>query len=277
MKENMTEEQSEQRLRENLAGIKNKVLVMSGKGGVGKTTVSVNLAFGLARDGYRVGLLDVDLHGPNIAKMLGIEKERVCVSDGRIEPVEVLPDFKALSLALLGYDPDRPIIWRGPLKMGAIKQLLADVNWGELDYLIIDAPPGTGDEPLSICQLIPRLSGAIIVTTPQDVATLDSRKSIFFTNELKIPLIGVIENMSGFQCPHCAKEIDLFGHGGARKTAELLDVPFLGALPLEAGLAALADEGKPFIQHMKDRPARAAMDAILARVIDFVEARQGRE
>jgi ATP-binding protein involved in chromosome partitioning len=277
MEENTTEELSEQKLRENLAGIQNTILVMSGKGGVGKTTVSVNLAFGLARDGYRVGLLDVDLHGPNIAKMLGIESERVIVSDGLIEPVEVLPGLKAISLALLGYDPDRPIIWRGPLKMGAIKQLLAEVNWGELDYLIVDAPPGTGDEPLSVCQLIPRLSGAIIVTTPQDVATLDSRKSIFFTNELKVPLIGVVENMSGFHCPHCGKDVDLFGKGGGEKIATALNVPFLGALPLTSGLATLADQGKPFIQHMKDTPVQAGMDSVLAGVLDFIAARRKRD
>ncbi len=263
----------DEQVASNLSQVKNSILVMSGKGGVGKTTVSVNLAFALVKEGYRVGLLDVDLHGPNIAKMLGIEEARVLVADKRIEPVQVFPDLTAVSMALLGYDPDRPIIWRGPMKMGAIKQLLSEVNWGDLDYLIVDAPPGTGDEPLSVCQLIPKLSGAIVVTTPQDVATLDSRKSISFTTELNIPLIGVVENMSGFCCPHCDKEIDLFGAGGGKKISEVLGVPFLGALPLEAGLAALSDKGKPFVQHLKERPVTQSMNAIVQKVVAFSDAK----
>jgi len=198
--------QQEKRLKENLSKIKSKLVVMSGKGGVGKTTVSVNLAYGLAIKGYKTGILDIDIHGPNIAKMLGIEDVKLMNSDLGIEPASVLPNLKAISLALIGYSPDQPVIWRGPLKMIAIKQLLSDVNWGELDYLIIDSPPGTGDEPLSICQLISDMDGAIVVTTPQDVAILDSRKSVLFAEQLKVPVTGIIENMSGFTCPHCGKK-----------------------------------------------------------------------
>ena len=151
--------------------------------------------------------------------MLGIEDKKLMSSESGIEPVTVLPNLKAISLALIGYDVNQPVIWRGPLKMIAIKQLLSDANWGELDYLIIDSPPGTGDEPLSVCQLIPELDGAIVVTTPQDVAILDSRKSVLFAKQLKIPVLGIIENMGRFTCPHCGKEIDLFGTGGGEKTA----------------------------------------------------------
>ena len=272
MNETHDSEKEDQALNERLARIKNTLLVMSGKGGVGKTSVAVNVAFSLASQGYAVGILDVDLHGPNVAKMLGIEKEKVVVAQGMIEPIPVLPDLKAVSLALFGYDPDKPVIWRGPLKMGAIKQLLVEVNWGDLDFLIVDAPPGTGDEPLSICQLIPTISGVIIVTTPQDVAVLDSRKSIFFARELNVPIVGVIENMSGFDCPHCGKKIDLFGTGGGRKAAESLNVPFLGAIPLEPEMVALADGGKPCVQYLKDSPAQGALRSITGRVIQFTEA-----
>ena len=179
MKSTIKQEQEQEqykRLKESLRNIKYKLLVMSGKGGVGKTTISVNLAYGLAMKGYNVGILDVDIHGPNIAKMLGIENEKLTVSKNRIEPVKVFNSLKAVSLALTGNKKDQPVIWRGPLKMIAIKQFLTDVNWGKLDYLIIDSPPGTGDEPLSVAQLIKDLTGMIIVTTPQDVAILDSRK-----------------------------------------------------------------------------------------------------
>ena len=180
--------EQEEKLRDNLSKIKNKLLIISGKGGVGKTTVAVNLAYGLAIRGYKVGILDVDIHGPNVPKMLGIEKARLMVSDFGIEPIQALPNLKAVSLALIGNDENQPVIWRGPLKMMTIKQFLTDVNWGTLDYLIIDSPPGTGDEPLSVCQLIPEINGTIIVTTPQDVALLDARKSVFFAKELKVSM-----------------------------------------------------------------------------------------
>ena len=259
--------EQEKRLKENLSKIKNKLIVISGKGGVGKTTVAVNLAYGLAIKGYKTGILDVDIHGPNIAKMLGIEDKKLMSSESGIEPVKVLPDLKAVSLALAGYDVDQPVIWRGPLKMIAIKQLLSDVNWGELDYLIIDSPPGTGDEPLSVCQLIPDLKGAIVVTTPQDVAILDSRKSVLFAEQLKVPVLGIIENMSGFTCPHCGKEIDLFGIGGGEKAALDLRVPFLGRIPLEPLMIKSGDSGKPFIYFNKDRNTAKILDEITEKIL----------
>ena len=259
--------EQDKRLKERMLKIKHKLIVISGKGGVGKTTVATNLAYGLAVKGNNVGILDVDIHGPNIAKMLGIESKRLMGSELGIEPIEVLPNLKAVSLALLFEDNDQPIIWRGPLKMMTIKQFLADVNWGELDYLIVDSPPGTGDEPLSVCQLIPGIDGAIIVTTPQGVAILDSRKSILFAKELKVPVIGVVENMSGFICPHCGKEIDLFGLGGGERSAHDLRVPFLGRIPVEPEMVKSGDSGQPFIHFKKETETAKIMAGIINRII----------
>ncbi len=258
------------RLKRNISRIKNKILVMSGKGGVGKTTVAVNLAYGLALKGYKTGILDVDIHGPNIAKMLGIEGKRLGNSSLGIEPFEVISNLKALSIALLMDDPDKPIIWRGPMKMQTIKQFLCDVNWGDLDYLIVDAPPGTGDEPLSVCQLISDINGAVIVTTPQDIAILDSRKSVQFAKELKMPVIGIIENMSRFLCPHCEKEIDLFGIGGGEKAASSLDVPFLGRIPIEPVVVKSGDSGHPFIDLKVETPASKNMNVIVDKIISNI-------
>ncbi|MBL7131268.1 MAG: Mrp/NBP35 family ATP-binding protein [Candidatus Omnitrophica bacterium] len=263
--------EQEKRLKERMLKIKYKLIVISGKGGVGKTTVAVNLAYGLANKGNRVGILDVDIHGPNIAKMLGIEGKRLMGSELGIEPIEVLPGLKAVSLALLLENKDQPVIWRGPLKMITIKQFLADVNWGELDYLIVDSPPGTGDEPLSVCQLIPDINGAIIVTTPQDVAILDSRKSVLFAKELKVPVVGIIENMSGFMCPHCKKEIDLFGVGGGEKSAQDLNVPFLGRIPVEPEIVKLGDSGQPFVHFKKETQTAKIMDEIINRISIYVK------
>ena len=264
--------EQEKRLKDNLSKIKNKLIVISGKGGVGKTTIAVNLAYGLAVKGYRVGILDVDIHGPNVAKMLGIESKRLMGSDSGIEPVAVLANLKAVSIALVIKDKNQPIIWRGPLKMMTIKQFLSDVNWGELDYLIIDSPPGTGDEPLSVCQLIPDINGAIVVTTPQDVAILDSRKSILFAKELKVPIVGIIENMSGFICPHCKKEINLFGVGGGEKSAHDLGVPFLGRIPVEPEMVKFGDSGQPFISFNKDAQTAKVMDEMLSGIIGYLKA-----
>ncbi len=277
MESNIIAEQKAQqdlRLKENLSCIKNKIIVMSGKGGVGKTTVAVNLAYGLALKGYKTGILDVDIHGPNIVKMLGIEGEKLGSSSLGMEPVEVMKNLKAISIALLIEDPDKPIIWRGPLKMQTIKQFLSDVNWGNLDYLIIDAPPGTGDEPLSVCQLIPDINGAVIVTTPQDVAILDSRKSVQFAKELKLPVIGIIENMSGFCCPHCKKDIDLFGMGGGEKAAVNLEVPFLGSIPIEPEVVKSGDSGHPFINLKKESLALRSMNIIMDKIEKHIHQSQ---
>jgi len=270
MREKTTQEvQQEKRLNDNMNRIKHKLIVISGKGGVGKTTVAVNLAYGLAMNGHKVGILDVDIHGPNIAKMLGVEDAKlVGSSSGGIEPIKVLPNLKAVSIAFMIDSPDKPIIWRGPLKMITIKQFLSDVNWGELDYLIIDSPPGTGDEPLSVCQLIPDIGGAIIVTTPQDVAILDSRKSVLFAQTLKMKVIGIIENMSGFICPHCRERTDLFKSGGGEKSAKELRVPFLGRIPIEPGIVASGDSGKPFINSTKDTETNRVMEKIIKEIVD---------
>ena len=272
MREKTTQEiQQEKRLNDNMNRIKHKLIVISGKGGVGKTTVAVNLAYGLAMSGHKVGILDVDIHGPNIAKMLGVEKSKlVGSSSGRIEPIKVLPNLKAVSIAFMIDSPDKPIIWRGPLKMITIKQFLSDVNWGELDYLIIDSPPGTGDEPLSVCQLISDIDGAIIVTTPQDVAILDSRKTVLFAQTLKVKVIGIIENMSGFICPHCRERTDLFKSGGGEKSAKELKVPFLGRIPIEPGIVASGDSGKPFINSTKDTETNRVMERITKEIVDFL-------
>jgi len=255
----------ENRLKERMQKIKYKLIVMSGKGGVGKTTVAVNLAYELALKGNQVGILDVDIHGPNIAKMLGVENIKLSGSVQGIEALPVLPNLKAVSIAMLMPNKDQPIIWRGPLKMGAIKQFLSDVNWGDLDYLIIDSPPGTGDEPLSVCQLIPNISGAIIVTTPQDVAILDSRKSILFAKSINVPVIGIIENMSGFLCPHCKKEIELFGEGGGNKAAIDLKVPFLGSIAIDPEIVKQSDSGKPFVQFNNNFSA-SVMNEIVEKI-----------
>lgn len=274
MEELMSQEESQkqdERLKAKMACIKQKVLVMSGKGGVGKTSVAVNLAYALVAQGHTVGIVDSDVHGPNVAKMLGIEGEQMSGASHEIVPVHVFPNFKVVSLALLGHDPDQPFIWRGPMKMAVIKQFLADTDWGELDYLIIDAPPGTGDEPLSICQLIEDLHAAVIVTTPQDVAILDSRKSVAFAKELKIPFIGIVENMSGFVCPECGKDIALFGMGGGSKAASDLGVAFLGSIPLDPQIVYAGDTGKPFVHFNKEAPAAQAIEKILDRLRQGIE------
>ncbi len=197
--------------------VKHVILVLSGKGGVGKSTVSVNLAYALANHGKKVGLLDLDFHGPNIPKMLGIEDRRPTVLANTIEPVHVTGNLAVMSMAFLLPDTSTPVVWRGPMKMGAIQQFLAEVNWGALDYLVVDLPPGTGDEALTIVQLAPNVRGAVIVTTPQDVAVMDAVKAAKFVEKLELPVLGVIENMSGMACPYCGGTIDLFGTGGGKR------------------------------------------------------------
>ncbi len=226
--------EQDRRIKENMSKIKHVFLVMSGKGGVGKTTVAVNLAYSLSLAGNTVGIMDIDLHGPNIAKMLGMEGKTFYKPDAQseIEPVEVAKNLKAVSLAFTGYTTDQPIIWRGPMKTAVIKQFLSDVHWGELDYLVVDAPPGTGDEPLSICQFIPDKTGAIIVTTPQDVAVLDARKSVHFAQEMRIPVIGVIENMSGFFARIVARKWIYLKKEAVKKPREIWPCLILGAFLL---------------------------------------------
>jgi Mrp family chromosome partitioning ATPase len=251
-----------QKLESRLCRIRRKILVLSGKGGVGKSTVAVNLAAALMMSGRRVGLLDVDIHGPSIPTMLGLEHHVIGGSDGEIAPADV-DGLKVISIGLFLSSQDDAVIWRGPLKMGAIKQFLKDVAWGDLDFLVIDSPPGTGDEPLSVCQLIGRLDGAVVVTTPQRVAAVDVRKSISFCRELQVPVLGVLENMSGFACPKCGEVTSIFRSGGGRHTARDMGVPFLGSIPLDPQIAEACDSGQAFIRRYAASPTAAVMHTII--------------
>ncbi len=235
-----------QALNKRMCGIRHKILVMSGKGGVGKSTVAVNLATALMLEGRRVGLLDCDIHGPSIPKMLNLEGSQIKGADGSILPIE-LGELKVMSIGFFLENRDDAVIWRGPMKMSAIRQFLSDVAWGELDYLIIDLPPGTGDEPLALLQLIDDATGAVVVTTPQDVSTADVRRSISFCRALKLPVLGVVENMSGFICPHCGKKTDIFKSGGGEHMALEMDVPFLGRVSIDPNIGAACDEGTPYV------------------------------
>lgn len=252
-------------------GVRHVILVLSGKGGVGKSTVSVNLASALAGKGKNVGLLDLDIHGPNIPKMLGIEDQRPAVPEKVIEPVHVTGNLSVMSMAFLLPDTTTPVIWRGPMKMGAIQQFLTEVNWGQLDYLVVDLPPGTGDEALTIAQLAPNVRGAVIVTTPQDVAILDAVKAAKFIGKLGLPVIGVIENMSGMACPHCGKAVDLFGTGGGKKAAEDLHIPFLGAIPIDPEMVKAGDEGRPFILRHAESASWNAISTVMETLVAIVE------
>jgi ATP-binding protein involved in chromosome partitioning len=256
------------RLARRLAGIRTKIMVMSGKGGVGKSTVSVNLAASLALRGYQVGLLDADIHGPDIARMCGVENSPLVAHGDGLDPVEVRGGLKTISMGLLSQDPDKAIVWRGPLKHQAIKQFLGDVNWGELDYLVVDLPPGTGDEPLSVANLIRNVDGAVIVTTPQGVALLDSRKAVNFSRLLKVPVLGIVENMSGLICPHCGGRIDLFKVGGGERAARELGVPFLGRVPIEPRIVEGCDAGQPLVTDGKESPAKEAFLNLTQRVVE---------
>lgn len=261
----------DEKLKKNMAKIKHKILVLSNKGGVGKSSIAVNLSCALSEKGYQVGILDADLHGPSIDKMLGFEGEKLTTSNGQINPLKVRKNLIAISMASLIESPDTPLVWRGPLKGVAIKQFLAEVNWGELDFLIIDSPPGTGDEPLSVCQLIPELDGGVIVTTPQEIALSDSRKCINFLRNINIPVLGIVENMSGFRCPHCGAKIDLFLTGGGEKAACDFKVTFLGAIPLDLQIVKSTDEGKPFICSNSKSEAAEALEKIVQSIISKVE------
>jgi ATP-binding protein involved in chromosome partitioning len=234
-----------------LQGVKNKILVMSGKGGVGKSSTAVNLGLALAQEGKSVGLLDIDIHGPSIPKMLGIEDQRLMKGPGGMEPVVCLHNLKAISIGFLLESSSDALIWRGPMKTSLIQQFLKDVHWGELDYLIVDCPPGTGDEPLSAVQYLTSagglVTGAVIVTTPQDVAVLDVQKSVTFCRRLDLPVLGIVENMSGLTCPKCGETIALFKKDGGRRLAESMKAPFLGSIPIDPAMVIAGDNGKPCI------------------------------
>ena len=259
--------EDERKLAAVMAGIKHKIVVLSGKGGVGKSTVAVNLAFGLAGKGAKVGLLDVDFHGPSIPTMLGLNNESVYQVEDSILPVEK-GAVKVISVNFFLPDGDSAVIWRGPMKYGVIKQFLKDVAWGELDYLVVDCPPGTGDEPLGVCQTLQGDIEAVLVTTPQEVAAADVRKSLNFCEQLKLPIIGVIENMSGFVCPHCGEVTYIFNQGGGQKLADAAGVPFLGRIPIDPAIGVSGDEGKPFMDEASESPAVKAFWPVVEAVMN---------
>lgn len=256
-----------------MGNIKYKVIILSGKGGVGKSTVATNLAVGLALNGLDVGLMDIDIHGPNIPKMLGIEGARVQGKDGKIIPVSHGENLKVISIGFLIPNENDPVIWRGPLKTSLIKQFVEETDWGTLDYLIIDSPPGTGDEPLSVVQSFKGLSGAIIVTTPQDVSLLDSRKAINFAKALNIPILGVIENMSGFICPHCGKITEIFKSGGGEKISREMQVPFLGKIPIEPEIVDSSDNGRPYVYFYNRLKSASIFEDIISKIRSTLEER----
>jgi len=259
--------QQDNAITRSLGKIKNKILVMSGKGGVGKSTVSVNLALSLAKKGFQVGLMDVDIHGPDVIRMLNMTGtlEPPTSENELVKPLFYNENLRVVSLEYMMRDRDEAIIWRGPLKIQAIRQFVADFDWGELDYLVIDAPPGTGDEPLSVAQTIPLLK-AIVVTTPQKVALADVRKSINFCKTVNVDIVGVVENMSGFVCPHCNEKVDIFKSGGGEQIAREFDLPFLGAVPMDPKVVAAGDDGQPYLSSEADSPSITAFNKIVEGV-----------
>jgi len=268
--ETAEEFQERQALLKRMCQVKHKVLVLSGKGGVGKSTVAVNMAISLALAGKRVGLLDVDIHGPSIPKMLGLNNHRpMTQGEATIIPVIFDNKIKVISIAFFLPSTDDAVIWRGPLKMSVIRQFLRDVEWGELDYLVIDSPPGTGDEPLSVIQLIEDASGAVIVTTPQEVALADVRKSINFCRKVNLRVLGVIENMSGFVCPDCGALHEIFKSGGGEKMAKEMGVPFLGKVPIDSDIVVSCDTGKPFCQNYEGTKTADAFGAIVNPILNL--------
>jgi len=259
------------KIDEKMAAIKHKIAVMSGKGGVGKSTVAANLSRALSASGKKVAVLDVDITGPNLPKMLGAEGKHMEAEEDGMLPVKTDDGLSLVSMGFLLQSEETPVIWRGPLKMGAIQQLLGEVKWGVQDYLVIDLPPGTGDEPLSIAQLLPNMDGVVIVTTPQDVALMDARKSVTFARRLKLPILGIVENMSGLVCPHCGKDVQLFGAGGGKRCALEMDVPFLGAIPVDGAVVTAGDGGYDPFAKKDNSPAASSFLKIVKKMVKRIE------
>lgn len=261
--------QENRELKERMGKIKHKIAVISGKGGVGKSTVTVNLATAFAQQGKQVGILDADIHGPSVPKLLGLAGKQVKAS-----PVGAFPIQGPLGLKVMSIDffinEASPTIWRGPLKMRAIKQFLTEVVWAELDYLFIDLPPGTGDEPLSVAQLLPEMDGVVIVTMPTQLSSSIVKKAVLFAEQLKMPTIGVVENMSGFICPYCGKKTEIFGSGGGEKMAKEVGVPFLGSIPIDPEVGLDTDKGIPFILSNKESAATKAFMGVVTKVQEFI-------
>ncbi|MBT3226741.1 MAG: Mrp/NBP35 family ATP-binding protein [Deltaproteobacteria bacterium] len=264
---NVTDEK-ERKIQASLSKIKNKFIVMSGKGGVGKTSVSANLAIALANKGYQVGLMDVDIHGPDVPRMLGLNQRAMTTDNENLKPVHYNENLGVISIESLSQNRDEALIWRGPMKYKVIRQFIGDVEWGGLDFLIIDAPPGTGDEPLTVCQTITDAK-AIIVTTPQEVALADVRKSINFCKTIKISIFGIVENMSGFSCPHCSQTITLFGPGGGgEKTAQLTQIESLGKIPFDLRMVLCGDSGASYQKAYADSEVAQAFSGIADKMIE---------
>lgn len=252
-----------------LKKIKNKIIVMSGKGGVGKTSVSVNLSLALANKGFKVGIMDVDLHGPDVPRMLGLKGMLDLNSERKLNPMKHSENLGVVSIESLMAGRDEAVIWRGPLKYSAIQQFIGDVAWGELDFLLVDCPPGTGDEPLTIAQTIADAK-AVIVTTPQEVSLADVRKSINFCKTVDMEIFGLIENMSGFSCPHCSEVIDMFGTGGGEKTATAMQIPFLGRIPFDSNLVSCGDDGSQFNEQFADSPVTQAFANVAEKMAGLI-------
>ncbi len=255
---------------ENMKGIKHKIVILSGKGGVGKTTVAANLAASFAKRGKSTGILDVDIYGPNVPKLLGLEGQRPAVDDDFIEPILGPLDMKVMSMGFLLRKDDDAVAWRGPLVAKAISQFLANVRWGNLDILVVDLPPGTGDEILSILQSIPDIDGVVIISTPQEVAVLDARRAIQLVEKMGVPVLGIVENMSEFVCPKCGETYKIFGEGAAKKASEEYGIEHLGTLPLDPRVITLSDKGTPFVIEEPDSKVAAAFSELVDKLANKV-------
>lgn len=261
------EQLQKQKIDEHLGKIKHKIAIISGKGGVGKSTVTANLAMAFAMDGNKIGVLDADIHGPCIPKMLGLKGQKLKGDKkGEFSPVTGSLGIKVASMDFLLENDETPVIWRGPLKMRLIQQFISDIAWGELDYLFVDLPPGTGDEPLSVMQLIPDMDGVVIVTMPSEVSEAVVKKSVTFAKQVGVPVIGIVENMSGFVCPECGKKIDIFKSGGGKRITQKLDVPYLGTIPIDPKVCNDSDNGIPFIAEKSDSPTAEAFNGIINKI-----------
>lgn len=264
-------QEEEKRLKEKMSKVKHKIAVISGKGGVGKSVVTANLAIALAVKGYKVGILDADIHGPCIPKMLGLHGQQLKAGPPGIFPALGPSGVKVVSMDFLLPSEEAPVIWRGPLKMTAIRQFLADIVWGELDFLLIDLPPGTGDEALSVVQLLPEMDGVVIVTIPSEVSQIVVKKAVVFAQKLNVPVIGIVENMSGFVCPKCGMHVNIFRTGGGEAIAKGLWVPFLGKIPVDPKICEASDKGVSFVTEYVDSHATKAFIEIVDKILKFLD------
>lgn len=254
-------------IQEKLDNIEHVIIVLSGKGGVGKSTVAVNLALSLSLQGLQTGILDVDIHGPSIPKLLGLTGKRMEIGKEGMLPLESHAKIRVVSMGLLLDNDENPVIWRGPMKANMIREFIQHVAWGKLDYLVVDCPPGTGDEPLSIVQLLGKKARAVILTTPQEVSTIDVEKCVTFCRQLGLPIAGIIENMSGFICPYCGKETNIFSRGGGERLAQKYGAPFLGKIPLDPAIVKSGDEGQPYVYFYGKTETAKRFEAIAAVII----------